>query len=133
LEPHRKQAGTIRGSLLDLAIHHIPFPKREEFEAAWPHLLKVKTKGAPIVLVKSPGSHWHFGQTKAGVLIHCPPGGVDQPGAGPIEGVTDIKQRWLKTTYIELVVDGQIVDLNRIKLPEDTPIVDRRFEDKSSD
>jgi hypothetical protein len=28
---------------------------------------------------------------------------------------------------IELVVDGKIVDLNRIALPADTPIVDERF------
>jgi hypothetical protein len=33
-------------------------------------------------------------------------------------------------TYIELVVDGDIVDLNRLELPQDTPIVDERFEKK---
>jgi len=33
-------------------------------------------------------------------------------------------------TEIELVVDGKIIDLNRIQLPTDTPIIDRRFEDK---
>jgi hypothetical protein len=32
------------------------------------------------------------------------------------------------TTHIELVVDGEIVDLNRIALPADTPILDERFE-----
>ena len=31
---------------------------------------------------------------------------------------------------IELVVDGNIVDLNRIPLPADTPIIDKRFKDK---
>jgi hypothetical protein len=31
------------------------------------------------------------------------------------------------TSYIELVVDGRIVDLNRIPLPVDTPIIDERF------
>ena len=46
---------------------------------------------------------------------------------GPIEGVDDPRTRWMNTTYIELVVDGQIVDLNRIRLPGDTPIVDERF------
>jgi hypothetical protein len=40
-----------------------------------------------------------------------------------------VQDRWLRTTYIELVVDGQIVDLNRIGLPADTPIIDQRFED----
>ena len=28
---------------------------------------------------------------------------------------------------IELIVDGDIVDLNRIPLPTDTPIIDKRF------
>ena len=108
LEPLRKQAGTIEGSLTDLVIHHIPFTKREEFEAAWRHLLKVKTKGTSLVLVRSPASHWHFGKTQAGVLIHSTPGGKD-------------------LAKFELVVDGQIVDLNRIVLPADTPIIDQRF------
>ena len=30
---------------------------------------------------------------------------------------------------IELSVDGDIVDLNRIPLPADTPIIDKRFEE----
>jgi hypothetical protein len=129
LEPLRKQAGTIEGGEAGLVIHHIPFTKREEFEAAWPHLLKMKTKGAPIFLVRSPIRHWHFGKIEAGVLIHCPPGGVDKPGAGPVDGPRKIKDRWINTTYIELVVDGQIVDLNRNALPADTPIHDARFEE----
>ena len=36
------------------------------------------------------------------------------------------------TTYIELIVDGDIVDLNRIPLPADTPVIDMRFKDGSS-
>jgi hypothetical protein len=35
----------------------------------------------------------------------------------------------VEPTSIELVVDGDIVNLNRIPLPEDTPIVDERFKD----
>ena len=35
----------------------------------------------------------------------------------------------MNTTFIELTVDGNIVDLNRIALPEDTPIIDERFND----
>jgi hypothetical protein len=130
LEPLRKQAGTIQGSLLDLVIHRIPFAKQEEFEAAWPHLLKIKTKGAPVVLVRSQHTHWHFGKTPAGVLIHCPPGGREpEAGAGPTKA-TNLTERWINTTWIELVVDGQVVDLNRIELPPDTRIVDQRFEIK---
>jgi hypothetical protein len=37
--------------------------------------------------------------------------------------------RWEQTIYIELIVDGDIVDLNRIPLPPDTPIIDERFKD----
>jgi hypothetical protein len=33
------------------------------------------------------------------------------------------------TPYLELVVDGDLVDLNRIPLPADTPIIDERFKD----
>ena len=33
-------------------------------------------------------------------------------------------------TEIELVVDGRIIDLNRILLPPDTPIIDRRFQEQ---
>jgi hypothetical protein len=128
LEHLRSQSSTIQGSELNLIIHHIPFKDRDAFEAAWPELLKVKTKGAPLVLVRSPGTHWHFGKTKAGVLVHSPPPGTKttEP-AKPRLGEEDVVMRWWHTTYIELVVDGDIVDLNRIPLPADTPIIDQRF------
>ncbi len=34
---------------------------------------------------------------------------------------------------IRLVVDGKIVDLNRIPLPADTKIIDRRFEKRPAE
>ena len=132
LEPLRGQSSTIQGSALNLIIHHIPFKDRGAFEAAWPELLRVKTKGAPLVLVRSPGKHWHFGETKAGVLVHSPPPGTKttEP-AEPKQPTGDVVTRWWHTTYIELVVDGDIVDLNRIPLPPDTPIIDERFKAES--
>jgi hypothetical protein len=33
----------------------------------------------------------------------------------------------MNMSYIELVVDGNVVDLNRIALPADAPIIDERF------
>ena len=30
----------------------IPFTNQKDFEAAWPHILKVKSKGAPLLLVR---------------------------------------------------------------------------------
>jgi hypothetical protein len=41
----------------------------------------------------------------------------------------DARTKWGHTTFLELVVDGEIVDLNRIPLPPDTPIIDERFQD----
>jgi hypothetical protein len=129
LEPLRKQSGTMHGGEFELVIHRIPFAKREDFESAWPHLLKVKSKGAPVILVRSPMNHWHFGKTNAGVLIHCPPSQTINPTepATPLAGQTDPRVSWLRSTFIELVVDGSVVDLNRIALPADTPIIDERF------
>jgi len=110
LEPLRKHSSTLVGPVVEYRHYAIPFTKREEFESAWPHLLKVNSKGAALRLVCAP--NFFLGEhAKAGVVVHSPP--LGQEG----------------TTYLELVVDGDIVDLNRIPLPADTPIVDERFKD----
>jgi hypothetical protein len=129
LEPLRKQARTLVGPLVDHHHYQIPFTKREEFEAAWPHILKVKSKGAPIILVRGPKTDF-FEIKPAGVLIHSPPPQQDKRihPEEPIDS-TNTRERWMWTTFIELVVDGDIVDLNRIALPADTPIIDERFKD----
>jgi len=147
LEPLRKQARTLVGP--DRALvgpeppyyHYlIPFNKRAEFEAAWPHLLKVKSKGAPIILLRGPKTDF-FAIEPAGVLIHShspPPelgiAASDLAARAKAEallpGEANDRRNWRRTDYIELVVDGKIVDLNRIPLPEDTPIIDERFKDE---
>jgi hypothetical protein len=130
LEPLRKQARTLEGPLAPNRHYAIPFTKREAFESAWPHLVKVKSKGAPVVLVRGP--NFFLGDNvKAGVVVHCPPvGQADNPATpeAPINS-TNVRERWMYTSYIELVVDGDIVDLNRIPLPADTPIIDKRFKE----
>lgn len=123
LEPLRKQSRTLEGPLVPLLHYAIPFTKQEELEATWPHLLTVKTKGAPIVLTRGP-SFWLSGKS-AGVCIHTPP-----QGEAPIADAKLADGRWQKTIYVELIVDGDIVDLNRIPLPPDTPIIDERFKDR---
>jgi hypothetical protein len=128
MEPLRKQARSLRGSVADVTLYEIPFAKREDFEAAWPHILKVKTKGAPVILVRGPDM-W-MGKIEAGVRIHCPPPG-NHPEV-PIVGAGDTATRWLYTKHIKLIVDGNIVDMNRIPLPADTPIIDKRFGDEKS-
>jgi hypothetical protein len=130
LEPLRKQARSLTGPF-NQTIYEIPFTKREDFKSAWPYILNVKSKGAPLVLVRGPDEGMGARMT-AGVRIHCPP---PQPENGesppaPLPGATTVRGRWLWTTFIELVVDGNIVDLNGILLPGDTPIVDMRFEER---
>ena len=125
LEPLRKQSRTFEGPKQPLQHHAIPFTKRDEFESAWPHLLKIKSKGAPIVLRRGP-SFWLGDNATAGVCIHTPPVGQDPIADGKVA-----KGNWEETIYIELIVDGEIIDLNRIPLPADTPIIDERFTDTS--
>lgn len=131
LEPLRKQARTLVGPMVLNRHYAIRFTNRDEFESAWPYILKVKTPGAPVLLVRGP--NFFLGkQNNAGVIVHSPPlPQANHPGNPevPIAGVTNVRQRWMNTTCIELVVDGEIVDLNRIPLPSDTPIVDERFTD----
>lgn len=125
LEPLRTQSRTLEGPMDPLLHYAIPFTKRDEFEASWPHLLKIKSKGAPIVLRRGP-SFWLSGKSP-GVCIHTPP-----KGQAPIVDGKDAKGNWEQTIYIELIVDGEIIDLNRIQLPPDTPIIDERFKGPTS-
>jgi hypothetical protein len=129
LEPLRGRARSVRGGAADLTRYEIPFTNREEFESAWPHILAVKTKGAPVILVHGPDTYAGSKIKNAGVRIHCPPGQVGEPvtPAGPIPGQSDPRVTWLGNNYIELFVDGGVVDLNRTPLPADTPIIDERF------
>jgi hypothetical protein len=131
LEPLRKQARTLVGPMDPHRHYAITFTKREDFEAAWPHLLKVKSKGAPVFLVRGP--NFFLGDRgKAGVVVHCPPEGqANNPATpeAPIEGVTNPRARYMNMNFIDLVVDGEVVDLNRIPLPGDTPIIDERFKE----
>jgi hypothetical protein len=128
LESLRKQAQTYVGPEIQHEHYLIPFTDREQFEAAWPHLLTVRSKGAPIILVRAPKTD--FMQIKpAGVLIRSPPANLNRKAnpEAPLPGQHSDRATWMWTTYIELVVDGEIVDLNRIALPPDTPIIDERF------
>ena len=132
LEPLRKQSRTMEGPRVLYRHYMIPFTKREDFEAAWPHLLKVKSKGAPIVLVRGPKTDFFVVQP-AGVHIRTPPLDPDQKADNdvPAEDAKKADGDWrTNATYIELAVDGKIVDLNRISLPADTLIFDERFKDE---
>jgi len=179
-----KEMGTLRGQSRTLRhsqrgyIHVIPFTSREEFEAAWPHILAVKSPHAPLTLKHGPDESL-FRPLKAGVRIlapltgtlvtpkgsHYPPGAESAVPDGKFLRIgppwpDDLKSesgglpeyaeygngKWVPfdpqakraapreitraRTEIDLIVDGQIVDLNRIRLPPDTPIIDERFQEK---
>lgn len=134
MEALRKQSRTLTGSMVDNLSYAIRFNNRKQFETSWKHILKVKTKGAPIFLVRAP--NFFLGdKAKAGIVVHCPPiGQASNPATpeAPISGVTEIRMRWMNAKYIELVVDDDIVDLKRIHLPSNSPIVDERFKDKKT-
>lgn len=135
LDPLREKSRTLVGPTFALRHYAIPFKTREEFESIWPHMLEVKSRNAPILLRRGP-SFW-LGKGNAGVCIHTPPEGIDPKagdqikpacaGSSPFAG-----GRLDQTIYIELIVDGDIVDLNRIQLPADTPIIDERFSEPVS-
>lgn len=129
LEPLRESSRTLEGPTISSLHYEIPFKDRKDFEAAWPHLVKVKSEGAPVFLRRTPSVNVY--DLKAGVIVHAPPQGTDERAnpARPSRG-GDLREQstWMWTTYIELVVDGETVDLNRIPLPPDTPIIDRRFD-----
>jgi hypothetical protein len=93
---------------------------------------KVKTPGAPAFLVRGPNFFLGDG-VKAGVIIHSPPVGQSNnpnPPEAPIAGITNPRVRWMNTTYLEVVVDGDVIDPDRIRLPGHTPLFDERSKAK---
>lgn len=156
--------------------HEITFKNREEFEQAWPYILSLKTKDAPLtiksthILTGRYGSPVQIREPK--VQIYCTyPGGpntgkisteqslkwpvpwpdyIKLPSGGLPEYVTYKDGKWVEADIkqiresgkeqplfegnvcrarvdIVLYSDSNIVDLNRIPLPPDTPIIDKRF------
>lgn len=142
LEPYRHHSGPGRFTARfwrsgEDAMHFgIRFATRAEFEAAWPHLLDVRSEGTPIVL-RSGRSFW-LGGTSHGVCVHQRPAirfanGLNvpiKPGVRFSETtpLTAAEAKAMTTNSLELFVDGTIVDLDRIKLPKDAEVVDKRVE-----
>jgi hypothetical protein len=142
-------------------VHEISFTKRGEFEKAWPHILNLKSKGAPLIIERSPSTYGVSGSTAhTGVRILCPSGSgsevdgkmyiADAPwpdylkspsGELPEYVIFDHDNaKWLPADKTErvgfmnrarvdivLITDGKVIDLNRIQLPSNTPIIDNRF------
>ena len=133
LEPLRSHSRTIEGPLGGIRQYEMPFNDRDAFESAWKHLLKVRSPKSPIVLIRGPYSGTGASQgssIKAGVLIHSHTSASSS--TGPVDSDAQAKGDTpvsVATTALMLVVDGNVVDLNRIPLPENTYIQDERFKD----
>ncbi|MHC4426754.1 MAG: hypothetical protein ACYSYV_11760 [Planctomycetota bacterium] len=97
----------------------------------WPDSIKSPTGELPEYVARSEdGNAW------VPVERERPRGlvwSLEKPGDFWWSMVEERKPPWFMyraRTEIELVVDGTIIDLNRILLPPDTPIIDRRFQEK---
>ena len=83
LEPLRKSSQTHVGGEIESrpgSNYVIPFTSQKDFEAAWPHILKVKSKGAPLVLARP---HSWLSGIDAGVTIRCPPASANPKASIP--------------------------------------------------
>src|ERR1035441_8595001 len=56
-------------------VYEIPFYNREEFERAWPYIVALKSKGAPVILEGS-SSTYHGRALTSGVRVLWPAGGA---------------------------------------------------------
>lgn len=134
LEPLRNQSRTLVGPMAPNRIYAIRFTRPEDFKAAWPYLLKVKSKGAPVFLVHGP--NFYLGEhNKVGVVVHCPPlaqPGQPAPAEAPIPGVTSPRQRWMNANYLEVVVDDDIINAKQVAVPRGTPVIDERNQAKET-
>ena len=153
LESLRPQSRTLVHD--SATMYLIPFSDREDFEAAWPHLLAVATDGSPLTLSRGHDAV-NAVDFNAGVVIFTPNTdqliGIDENAIDEVrdesgklpEYVVPNGPKWRAITIqemredrrigrrarrarteIRLVVDGKIVDLNRISLP--ALVVDKRF------
>ena len=169
LEPYREHSLTANFSVAanEVMFYQIPFFDREEFEKLWPALLSLKSKGAPITLVRVSPDTGLFGKTgdedwsnaRPCVRVIGPPGSASrwreveilrhEPPKRPelwsengelpkyvhLEEI-DGTERWVagkgeslyQSCWIELqiLVDGEIIDADRLDIPEDVTVIDRR-------
>ncbi len=139
LEPLRKQASTwYHGQKNETGqqytCYNIPFANRKEFESAWPHILTLTNKGVPVTLFRGPMTPQ---KKSSGRQLPQAPQRYIRIGSPTTGGVTIVALVEMTSPPprpaasvviigIELVVDGDVVDLNRISLPADTPIIDKR-------
>ncbi len=139
--------------------YEIRFGDREDFERAWPYIVSLKSKGSPLILEKSPSKYKASQLEVGVRILSPPrdslhsgpwPDSRRSPStdfirsaSGELPEYARVEDgRWVSDhdaltrgwrirvrQDIILVCDGKVIDLNRIPLPADTPIIDRRWEE----
>jgi len=179
LEPFRERAESVSwGMSVWTQYYIIEFRTREEFEAIWPVVLRLKSNGAPIKLrtpdqpktdpndprvvhdkpqlwiICPPRDDGKYELCPDGTYKHVGPWSDDLESAeGPLpQYVVEQKKdgKWVvwkghefhaeydgaaRQARVELLlnVDGDVIDLNRTRIPENTPIQDNRVFEESDE
>lgn len=124
LEHLRAQASSeFRNTKHATVFRKIPFSERGAFEASWPGFLDLmKRKHFKFVLLSS---RTGMADRFIGVAVLCPLQEVDVPNEQEVPE--------FGKTVVYLFVDGDVIDLNRIQLPADMPIIDERFKEPNKE
>ena len=94
LEPCREQAETrCVGHGISETVHTIHFTDRDAFEKAWPHIIGLKSTGAPLLLERGPFCYSVSGsETVCGVMIRTPTDGVTGRRLPQVETMDDLDE-----------------------------------------
>jgi hypothetical protein len=115
LGPYLNHAWENERGLSENSEYVIPFHDQERFERAWPLVLAIRRAGGSLTL-------YRVGETGPDL-----PTRSEGPSVRVIAPTHRSRSPDQDRVDIVLVVDGQVIDLNRIPLPADTPIIDRRW------
>jgi hypothetical protein len=149
LEPYRQAARTESG--LGQVAYQLFVSDRREFEHLWPTVLKVREPNGSLrlrsgdvpcvrILAPAPPSEGRFRGKTAHIGPPWPDSARNPDGSLPeLLSWSFEKETWIPASVdgstvlshravigIELIVDGMVIDLNRIRLPADTRIIDDR-------
>ncbi len=124
LETLRERSRTLEGPKQSFLNYAISFTTRDEFEAAGRTCLRSKRRALLLFCGGVPAFGLKMKRMLGFASIRHPKVKSRSPTGRNAKG------NWETTNYIELIVDGEIVDLNRILLPPDTPIIDERFQSR---
>lgn len=123
LRPQSK-TGYASGATPEATYYEIPFNVREDFEKAWPAIVRLTSKESTLILC-SPGE-----SAVAQVTIRCPAGAkYKRLGSGEYvisERPSPLQPEHQTQVDVILAIDGKVIDLNRIRFPDNIRVIDYR-------